>query len=93
MVELIESSSTKYMGKERSHGTGFINLYLGSRCQLMELREVQKDCHTLGTQKTIRKTNFLHLCNLRVMSELGSESPEADHNLPQVHNKFQQWYK
>ena len=35
LVEIFEAPSSKYMVKYRTHGTGFINLYLGSRGQLM----------------------------------------------------------
>ena len=49
LVELVEYISDKHVGKDRSHGTGLVNLYPGSRCQLMEPREVQKDIRTPGT--------------------------------------------
>ena len=43
LVELIEAPSDKYMSKDRSHGSGLINLYPGSRVQLMDPQESQKN--------------------------------------------------
>ena len=61
-VDLIDTPSDKYMGKDRAHGSGLINLYPGSRRQLMDPGAVQKDSHTPGAQKMIRWTNFVYIC-------------------------------
>ena len=61
LVEIIEYPSAKYMGKDIANMTGLINRYTGSRGQLMDPREVQKDSHTSETRKKIQRTNFVHI--------------------------------
>ena len=70
------------MGKDRAHGLDFINLYLGRRNELMEPQEVQIYSHTPGTQKTIRRTNFVCINFLQVMSETGTDSTRVGKNIP-----------
>ena len=53
LVDIIEAPSYKYVGRDRAHGTGLINLYPGSHGQLMEPQAVQKYSHALRTRKTI----------------------------------------
>ena len=62
LVEIVEYPLSKNVGKDRSHSTSLINLYLGSRGQLMEPREVQKYSHTSGMLNTIRRNNFVYIC-------------------------------
>ena len=61
LIDPVEAPLSKHVGKYRYHVTGLINLYPGSLGQLMYLREVQKYSHTPGTQKTIRRNNFIHI--------------------------------
>ena len=61
LVELVEAPLDKCVGKDISNGTGLINLYPGSCDQLMEPQTVQKYSHTMGTRKTIRRTNFFYI--------------------------------
>ena len=50
-VDLVEAPLEKNVVKDRSHETGLINLWPGSRVKLMETHAVQYDIHTLGMQK------------------------------------------
>ena len=49
LAELVEDPLVKYADKDRYNETGLMNLWMGSRGQLMEPWEVQQDSHTLGT--------------------------------------------
>ena len=62
LVDLTEYPSAKYVGKDKSHETGLINLWPSSSGQLIDPRPFQQDIHTPGTQKTIWQTNFLKIC-------------------------------
>ena len=61
LVELVEAPLAKYVGKDISHRKDFINMWPGSRVQLMDPQAVQQDSHTLGIRKTIRQTNFVYI--------------------------------
>ena len=62
LVEIIEYPLDKYVVKYRSHGTGLVYMYPGSRGQFMGPQEVQKDSHTLRTLNTIQLTNYVYIC-------------------------------
>ena len=50
LVEIVEYPWDKYLGKDISHGTGLINLWLGWHNRLMDLRSVKQDNHNPGQQ-------------------------------------------
>ena len=51
LVGLVEAPLTNYAGKDRKHGTGLINLWMGSIGQLVDPRAVQKDSHNMETRE------------------------------------------
>ena len=94
LVDPVGSPLVKYLGKDRYHRTGVINLYLGSCGQLMDLGEVQKYSHTPWVRKTIRQTNFVCIClfyRLFQKHEYSHQKRIIIH--PQFYHKFQPWYK
>ena len=61
LVDIVKDSLDKYMGKDRDHGRGLINMYPGIPDQLMDPWAVQKDSHIPEMRKMIQKTKFLYI--------------------------------
>ena len=59
----------------------------------MEPREVQKYIHTPGTQKMIRRANFLYLFFYKLYQHQEKSHQKRTKIRPQVHHTFQRWYK
>ena len=59
LVELVEVTSIKYVDKDRSPGTGFINLWPVIISQLIDLWSAQQDRHNTGTRKASQRTNII----------------------------------
>ena len=94
LVDPVGSPLVKYLGKDRYHRTGVINLYLGSCGQLMDLGEVQKYSHTPWVRKTIRQTNFVCICLFyRLYQQQEQIQQEWVKIHPQRHHKYQRLYK
>ena len=82
------------MGKDRAYGTGLINLYPVRRGQLMEQRAVQRYSHTMGTQKTIRQTNFFCIYLFYKFCQQQEQiQQEREKIFPQMHHMYQKLYK
>ena len=46
LVDIVEAPYDKYVGKDRDHGAGLNNPWMGGYSQLMETQEGQQDSHT-----------------------------------------------
>ena len=94
LVYIVEIPLDKYVEKDIFQGTGLINLYPGSRCQLMEPLAVQKYSHNLGKRKTIPRTNFFYIY---IFYRLCQNQEHIHHQRtrirPQIYLQFQMWNK
>ena len=94
LVEIVKYPLAKYVVKDRSHVIVLINLYLGSRGQLMGPWAVQKDIHTLGTLNKMQQTDSIYICLFYRLCHNQEQSHQNNTKiLPQVYHKFQRWYK
>ena len=92
--ELVEAPLAKHVDKDRTHGTGLINLYPGSCGQLMEPQAVQRDIHTMVTRKMIRWTNFVYTCLFYRLCQHQDQNHQKQTLIcPHMHHKFQPWIK